>query len=108
MSSTRPLCRHCNRKPPSRPRGLCWVCFYSPGVRDLYPSTSKFCRRGVTERLGILPLPAEPTDALPGTAAKIAALTLRASRHEQLWHPEDVDGRAVRRNIAGPRRVWVA
>ena len=36
------LCRHCNRVPSNRPRGLCWSCYYKPGVRDLYPSTSKF------------------------------------------------------------------
>ena len=41
------LCRHCNRRPSNRPRGLCWTCYYTPGLRDQYPSTSKFGRRGV-------------------------------------------------------------
>lgn len=36
------LCRHCNTKFANRPRRLCWGCYNLPGVRDLYPSTSKF------------------------------------------------------------------
>lgn len=35
---TRKLCRHCQREPANRPRGLGWKCFYSPGVKELYPS----------------------------------------------------------------------
>jgi hypothetical protein len=31
------MCRHCGRREVSRPRGLCWVDYYAPGVRDLYP-----------------------------------------------------------------------
>ncbi len=38
-------CRHCRKSSVSRPRGLCWGCYYTPGVRDLYPITSKFARR---------------------------------------------------------------
>lgn len=34
-------CRHCQRNRVCRPRGLCWNCFYKPGVRDLYPSTAR-------------------------------------------------------------------
>lgn len=41
------LCRHCNQGKPVRPRGLCWRCYYRPGVRDLYPSTSKYAPKGV-------------------------------------------------------------
>lgn len=40
---TQPLCRHCNAKCASRPLGLCYACYYAPGVRELYPSTSKYC-----------------------------------------------------------------
>jgi hypothetical protein len=36
----RRLCRHCKRSPDYRPRGLCWACYYSPGVRDQYPPIS--------------------------------------------------------------------
>jgi hypothetical protein len=42
----RPLCRHCHERPVSRPLGLCRTCYYTPGVRELYPSTSKFAPKG--------------------------------------------------------------
>lgn len=32
----RNVCRHCKRAPINRPGGLCWGCFYTPGVRGLY------------------------------------------------------------------------
>jgi hypothetical protein len=35
-------CRHCNRRKVHRPRGLCIVCYYTPEILALYPSTSKF------------------------------------------------------------------
>lgn len=37
---TRKLCRHCGRKYVNRPRGLCWECYRTPSVLELYPSTS--------------------------------------------------------------------
>ena len=82
------LCRHCQKVKSNRPRGLCWSCYYTPGVRELYPSTSKFARRGVKDFNGRARLP-EPTDALPGTPAKVAVLELRARLGQQLWHPLD-------------------
>lgn len=36
------ICRHCRRPSVNRPRGLCWTCYYEPGVRDLFPVTSKY------------------------------------------------------------------
>jgi hypothetical protein len=82
------LCRHCNRVPSNRPRGLCWSCYYRPGVRDLYPSTSKFARRGISDFNGRASLP-EPTRALPGTPEKVAILEQRARMRQALWHPHD-------------------
>jgi hypothetical protein len=38
------VCRHCRRSAVSRPRGLCWGCYYAPGVKDLYPPNSKFAK----------------------------------------------------------------
>lgn len=35
-------CRHCRSKKASRPKGLCWSCYFRPGVKELYKSTSKF------------------------------------------------------------------
>lgn len=82
------LCRHCDRRPAARPRGLCWSCYYLPGVRHLYPSMSKFGRRGLgfaAER----PLPGTPTAAPPGSPEKIEVLMERAARGSELWHPHD-------------------
>jgi hypothetical protein len=78
----RPLCRHCRRNPVNRPRGLCRGCYYAPGVRDLYPSESKFVFRGV----GNTPPKRHPapTAALQGTPAKLAALEARAAAGEHL------------------------
>jgi hypothetical protein len=83
------LCRHCNRVPVNRPRGLCWSCYYKPGVRDLYPSTSKFARRGVGNFNGEAEMPTLPTEALPGSPEKVAILEERARLRQSLWHPRD-------------------
>ena len=82
------LCRHCKKVKSNRPRGLCWSCYYKPGVRDQYPSTSKFARRGVHDFCGKARMP-EPTTALPGTPEKVAVLEERARLGLCLWHPLD-------------------
>ncbi len=38
------ICRHCHKNKVVRPRGLCCRCFYTPGVKEQYPITSKFGR----------------------------------------------------------------
>jgi hypothetical protein len=83
------FCRHCGRVPVNRPRGLCWSCYYTPGLRDRYPSTSKFARRGVDDFMGRPPLPPAPTLAPPGSPEKVLVLAQRARRHQALWHPGD-------------------
>src|SRR5438876_918710 len=92
------LCQHCQQAKISRPRRLCWACYYKPGVRDLYPSTSKFGRRGVGNFCGNAPLPAFPTDALPGSLEKMAVLEERARLRQSLWHPDDA-------TCAGPKKM---
>jgi hypothetical protein len=82
------LCRHCQKVKSNRPRGLCWSCYYRPGVREKYPSTSKFARRGVHDFCGRARLP-EPTTTLPGTPEKVAILEERARLGLCLWHPLD-------------------
>jgi hypothetical protein len=91
------VCRHCNVGSGCRSRGLCWNCFYTPGVRELYPSTSKVSRRGHGVSNGPAPLP-EPTDAPPGSVEKVAVLEQRARLGETLWHPQDapMDPESVR------------
>lgn len=84
------LCRHCQKTKANRPRGLCWSCYYTPGVRELFPSTSKFARRGVANFCGTAPPPEAPTDAAPGSEEKIRVLIDRAAKKQSLWHPSDV------------------
>jgi hypothetical protein len=84
-----PICRHCTKHHVNRPRGLCWACYYTPGVRELYPSTSKYSRRGVPNFAGAAPLPAVPTTAAPGTPEKLKVLEQRAKALKALFHPAD-------------------
>jgi len=58
-------------------------------VRQLYPSTSRFARRGIADRIGRVPLPRVPTSAPPGSEAKVRVLMARASKRQGLWHPAD-------------------
>ena len=83
------LCRHCQRVRSNRPRGLCWSCYYTPGVREKYPSTSKFARRGVCDFNGRPAVDARPTPAAPGSPEKVAVLEERARLGLSLWHPLD-------------------
>jgi hypothetical protein len=73
----------------NRPRGLCWSCYYKPGVRERFPSTSKFARRGLGNGYVVVPPPAEPTDAAPGSSEKLAVLQERVRLGVSLWHPQD-------------------
>lgn len=83
------VCRHCGRRAPNRPRGLCWSCYYAPGLRERYESTSKFGRRGILDKYGRVEMPCLATQALPGTHEKVAVLAQRAAMHQALWHPHD-------------------
>lgn len=85
----RPLCRHCKIKYQNRPRGLCWTCERIPGVRELYPSTSKYARRGSGNKAGASLPTTDATDAPPGSEAKILILMARAERGESLFGDDD-------------------
>ena len=87
-SPARRLCRHCNKVKSNRPRGLCWHCYYCPGVRELYGPVSKFGRRGITDFNGCTPLPV-PTNVLPGSPEKLALLEQRAALRLSLFHPDE-------------------
>jgi hypothetical protein len=58
-------------------------------VRDLYPPTSKYARRGIEDRVGRVPLPRTPTSAAPGSEEKVLVLMERARKRQSLWHPAD-------------------
>lgn len=83
------ICRHCGIAKVNRPRGLCWHCYYTPGVKDLYPSTSKYARRGSGNLTGVAPLPESPTTAPPGTPEKLEVLAARAKAGQAIFHPAD-------------------
>lgn len=80
-------CRNCGRAKVNSPRGLCWSCYYRDGVRDRFPSTSKYARKGA-DGSSLAPLPS-PTNAAPGTEEKVKVLEARMQRREALWHPHD-------------------
>jgi hypothetical protein len=93
------LCRHCGRNRVNRPRGLCWSCYYTPGLRAQYPSTSKFAQRGLDDFNGPALLPPRPTGARPGSPEKVAILQQRAQMRLSLWHPEDAPMDAESRRL---------
>lgn len=35
-------CRHCKQNQVARPRGLCFACYYTPAILNLYPIDSKY------------------------------------------------------------------
>jgi len=83
------ICLHCGKFKSSRPRGLCWRCFYSP-TRHLYPPISKFGRRGsIQDAYGRHRKPPAATTAVPGSAEKIQVMSQRAAAGVSLFHPGD-------------------
>lgn len=88
-AATTKQCLHCGRARVNRPKGLCWSCYYKPGVRELHPSASKYARRGLRDFNGAFRLPTTPTTAIPGTEAKLQVLSQRAERGECLFHDDD-------------------
>lgn len=111
----KPLCRHCSRCKVSRPRLLCWHCWYTPGVKELYPPSPGVNRhggggavRGVGNLTGPRPLPDTPTTAAPGTPEKLAVLAYRAKRGQQLFHPADARFEGDPRPLAAVRAATSA
>jgi hypothetical protein len=78
-------CRHCLTGRVTKYWGLCWTCYYTPGVRKLYGEQK--VGLGITPMSRSLPL--SPTSAPPGSEEKILVLSQRAQEESLLWHPED-------------------
>jgi hypothetical protein len=55
----------------------------------MYPSTSKYARRGVGNFTGNAPLADAPTTAVPGTPEKLAVLEQRVRMKQAIFHPAD-------------------
>ncbi|MBK9181471.1 MAG: hypothetical protein IPM45_18320 [Acidimicrobiales bacterium] len=80
-------CLLCRAKPASRPRGLCWVCYYRRRAETTVLD-SPHARRGVGLGGGRRPA-AEPTAHPPGSAGKVEVMAERAARGEGIFHPDD-------------------
>lgn len=84
-------CRRCKVKAVNRPRGLCWTCYYTPGVREACGKLdTPFNNRGYGVGLGAAPLPSEPTDHPPGSKEKVEVMIERCKNGLTLWHPKDM------------------
>jgi hypothetical protein len=82
-------CRACKMRPGNRSRGLCNRCWTRAEVRRLFGPASKHGKRGLGNgNAQSLPLPM-PTDALPGSPAKLKELARRAESGLALWNPND-------------------
>lgn len=86
-------CRHCQVRKANRPRGLCWRCYYTPGISALYPSTSKFARRAAVKDFYGATREPQPTDVPPGTPERVKVMEGRAARRESLFGGGDVEKR---------------
>ncbi len=85
----RAMCRHCHQYHVNRPRGLCWRCFYTPGVKERYQITSKFARRGIGNGFKPSTLPEPVPHIEPGSPEKLSLLAARAARGLSLFHPAE-------------------
>jgi hypothetical protein len=82
---TYPPCVHCRRRPGCRAR-----CYDDPAVRLRTPKSSHPCNyRALPDFNGPGATPPAPTDAAPGTAAKLAVLRARAAAGQRLHHARD-------------------
>lgn len=79
-------CRHCRKKTISRPRNLCWRCYYTPEIKRLHDSKSII---GSGTKNFYSQEPVEPTNHQPGSEQKILVLCERASKNQPLFHPGD-------------------
>src|ERR1700676_5484794 len=81
------MCLHCLIRKANKSRGLCYSCYFRPGVRGLYPITSQFAPRNVgLHCLGI----GCPTAAVPGSQAKLDVMQQRAKDNVAITHPDDL------------------
>lgn len=88
------VCANCNESKVNRPRGLCWTCYYTDGVREKYHSAAASEGTPTTCK----GKPKIPTMARPGSEEKIRVLIDRAANGLELFHPDD---RHVDHNLTG-------
>lgn len=95
-AASSPLCQHCHTRGQSKARKLCSACYADLAIRNAYPRVDD--RFGVNSGANVPPnaappLPAEPTQANPGSEEKIAVLEARYARGEAIFHPDDLTAR---------------
>jgi hypothetical protein len=98
------LCQHCKRRQINRPRLLCWSCFYEPAIRQQYEAVRNQYMEphNLNRDNNKKPrLPTYPTDALPGSAEKIAIMEARFAEGLAVFHPEDRSNRVTPAEMAG-------
>lgn len=88
IGQRRTPCRHCQRKPATRARQLCWRCYESP-ARHLYPVNARHCGTQEAPDFCGESREATPTETLPLTADRLAVLMERAHLGQRLHHPAD-------------------
>lgn len=84
-------CRHCQREGNNYGSGLCWTCYYTPGIRKKYPRDfNRYAAKEENQDIngGYSP-PCCQTSTLPGTDDKIEVLAERLKQQVSLWHPHD-------------------
>lgn len=83
------ICQHCNKSTVSRPKGLCWKCYHTPGVAEMYKTLSKYANRGVGHFSGRARPASDPIHEPKTRQEKEKILAGRAERGEELFHPDD-------------------
>ncbi len=73
------VCQHCGdpKRPVNRPRGLCWKCYYTPGVQDLYGAKCKVFAAPDSSLADSAPDP--PTPEMLDIGERVAAYAKRAA-----------------------------
>lgn len=100
-------CEHCKVGARSRPRGLCWTCYYDDAIREQYTSRrNQFCGMDRESLVKTPPVDPVPTHHLPGTAEKFQVLIARASAGYQLFNPADARHGTVRDSIPATNKSF--
>ena len=88
-ASRRAPCRHCGASRVLHRRGLCYACYFTPAIRKKYGPVSPMGNKALGFDTARQLLPPEPTDAIPGSEAKIRVLEARFAARLQMHHPDD-------------------
>lgn len=78
-------CAHCGRETHLRPRQLCFSCYFTPHIRDLYPPLVEHGKDWYSDRTSAN----QPCAFEPGSPEKIAEMARRYENGEPLHHPKD-------------------